>query len=237
MSAVRTHPGRPSAAFVLNLFEEAGASVAPGFAQIVRGLDWETFADSVGAFAATIRPQSNPQALARIFRHHAETEGVGAEVIGFVASTIADERHRRTMSRHAADERRHCRIFSAMADVADGTCGISPAPSPAPDAFVDQYDGDLPSFLCDTHFAEVRNVFYLSTLSENIHHPDVLAQHKIQAGLARVIGDEKRHVLSTATILNELLSGDPLMRDRLASGLAGYAAFIREEAERAAAAS
>ncbi|MEA3000334.1 MAG: hypothetical protein QOK17_2167 [Sphingomonadales bacterium] len=227
----------PSASFVLSLLEAAGVQLHPGFADALTDLHWQRFSAAVKGLAATIPKLDQPGDLSRKFQRHAQTETVGAEVIGYVAATVADRRHRGALLRHAADERRHCRIFSALSEVSGGKQpGAEVAEPSERDSFTDSYDGDLPSFLCDTLFAELRNVFYLSALFERVAHPAPSAQRKIQGGISRVIADEKRHVFGSAMILNDLFPADPLMPDRLAAGLDGYVAFIDQEAEHAASA-
>lgn len=226
---------RPSAAFVLQLFERNGLKPHSGFAAILTQLDWESFSAAVEALGATLAFScGTPRDLSRVLIGHSRTEAAGAEVIAHVAAVTPDEGHSKALRRHAADERRHSRIFSALSAIAAALpAGAMAAPEAARDSFVDEYDGDLAGFLCDTHFAEIRNVFHIGALVRMAAHPDPSAARKIRAGLARVILDERRHVTGTARMLGQLFDADPFLPDRIRVAFAEYVKFIGREAQAA----
>jgi hypothetical protein len=233
----RSEPGedlRPSARFILSLLGEHDVDPHPGLAAALGELDWQSFSEAVSALAATIPRLIAPADMSRTFARHAQTEAAGAEVIGHVAGTLVDGTHRLAMKRHAADERRHCRIFGGLIQLLSGEAAAGGVTAAADrDPFVEGYDGDFAGFLCDTHFAEVRNIFYLDVLRRRVSHPEPSIQRKVVAALSRIILDERRHVVSTASILSELFPEDVHMVARLRAAFEAYVLFIKEEAARA----
>jgi hypothetical protein len=221
---------RPTASFVIALLEQHEVRVDPSFRDIVGTLDWPAFADAVAALQqSALAAASRPGGLATTLEGHAESELSGAEVIKFVGDKAGQSGVRELLSRHAADEKRHSRIFHALSRLVDpGRAGKELYPIAGRDPFLDEYDGDLNGFLCDTHFAEIRNLFYLTFLRENISHADSKVRRKVRSGLARVISDEKMHIVGTGFLINKNYPSDIHMSDRIHCAFDRYVTFIEE---------
>jgi rubrerythrin len=231
MRAAHDAATEPSASFVLSSMRDQAPGPCADFSGAIGLLDWNAYAEAVAKLQRSVPAALDPDSFTLLLVQQEAHENSGAEIIGYVADTVLNPRHRAMMKRHAADESRHSKIFLALrrlvtpdtsADLAKGE----------PDPFIAQYQGDFAGFLWDTHFAEISSIFYLDTVRRAVMHPQQAIRRKIDAALARVISDERRHVASTASILSELFRDDPLMVARMQASFSDYVHAIREKAER-----
>ncbi|MEA3052819.1 MAG: hypothetical protein QOG72_1722 [Sphingomonadales bacterium] len=230
MSAALEAFAKPSAAFVMSLLR----SYAPGshaeLAEAIHGLDWDEFAAAVSAMQRSLPAVLGPDAFPRLLVRQEAHENSGAEIIGYVADTVSEPHHRAIMKSHAADESRHASMFLALRRLLSPGKRVAALTSEEADPYLARYEGDLASFLWDTHFAEINSIFYLDSMRMAVSHPDATIGHKIDAALTKVIADERRHVASTASILSELFEHDSLMVERMRASFADHAAALREQA-------
>lgn len=228
MSAVSATAEAPSASFVLSTLRAYAPGPHTDFAEAIDRLDWDEFAGAVAECQRSVPAELGPDAFPAFLAHQEAHEDSGAEIIGYIADTVADPRHRAMLKRHAADEVRHSSIFLALRRLLSPETPVEPLTRAEPDPFLARYEGDLASFLWDTHFAEISSIFYLGAVRSAATHPEATIRRKIDAALAKVIADETRHVASTATILSELFADDSLMAARMQASFDDYASAIRE---------
>lgn len=223
---------RPSARFIISLLEQHDVRIDPGYRASVQGLDWPAFADAVDALQqSALEAASSSRGLALVLEGHAESELSGAEIIKFVGRKAGQSGVRELLRRHAADEKRHSRIFHVLSRLVEPEIvGKGLYPSLKRDPFMDLFEGDLNSFYCDTHFAEIRNFFYLSFLRQNVSHADSGISRKIDSGLSRIISDEKKHIVGTGLLINDSYSSNAYMPVHLRCAFERYISFIGEAA-------
>lgn len=222
----------PTPAFVIALLERHKVRVEASYRTDFEALDWQAFADAVDALQqSALATMSRPAGLARTLEGHAESELSGAEVIRFVGNKAEHSDDRDLLGRHADDEERHSRIFHALSRLVDPRrVGEGLYPLSNRDPFLDEYVGDLNGFLCDTHFAEIRNLFYLTFLREKVAHHDANIMRKVRSGLSRIISDEKKHIVGTGFLINKYYPSDIHMSDRIRCAFDRYVTFIKESA-------
>ncbi|MEA3010857.1 MAG: hypothetical protein QOJ91_2549 [Sphingomonadales bacterium] len=225
---------KPSAELVLSVLHGFSPGPHAEFAEAIGGLDWDEFAGAVAEMQRSVPATIGPDSFSFILAKQEAHENSGVEIIGHVAETVEEPRHRAMLKSHVADEVRHSKAFLALRRLLSPGKTVAPLAQEGPDPFIAQYRGDLASFLWDTHFAEINSIFYLSAIRTAVSHPEPAVARKIDVALAKVIADEGRHVASTASILSDLFADDPLMGARMQASFDDHSAAIREQAARLA---
>ncbi|HYI40312.1 MAG TPA: hypothetical protein VE053_08340 [Allosphingosinicella sp.] len=232
MRAAHDAATKPSASFVLSSMRDQAPGPHADFSGAIDLLDWDEFAGAVAQLQRSVPAALSRDSFSLLLVKQEAHENSGTEIIGYVADTVLNPRHRAMMKRHAADESRHSRVFLALRRLITSDASVAAVAKKEPDPFLARYQGDLASFLWDTHFAEISSIFYLDTVRRAVTHPQQAIRRKIDAALARVIADERRHVASTASILSDLFRDDPLMVARMQASFSDYVHAVREQAER-----
>ena len=203
------------------LAEEIGATEIPRLYELA--FKAELSRSIQGQYALIQSYMVEPFYLARIMARHSQSEQIGADTLAYAASFTNHSGLRSRMIAHAADEARHAAIFAALGRKIDKTAGYDGSSLKAEnDLFISQFDGDTFGLLMDTHIAELRNLrvldIYLSLLpSWNSTHRDV-----VEAAIASIRADEKRHLTYTAVIIERALGTDARAWHRLSASMAGY---------------
>jgi hypothetical protein len=140
----------------------------------------------------------NTAVLAEEFHRHSSTEAIGARTIRHVAEMRASGDLKERMLAHATDETRHSKMFLALAEhyTNSNTPSFHKIIQDNND-FIENFEGSLDWFLCDTHIAELRNLAILGMYVKGAkrHAP---AQTWATKTLEKIFDDEWRHVSYTA---------------------------------------
>lgn len=169
--------------------------------------------------------------LAGEFYRHSATEGIGATTIALVGGRCDDPALARAMAAHARDERRHCRMFDALARRLAPAMPNRFADLHADnDAFLGAFGGDLDWFLCDTHVAELRNLVLLGLYVRAAGRAGVPAH--VRPTLRRIFDDEWRHVAYTAPHVAAVIARGAPERAEFTATLVAYAHAALADADR-----
>lgn len=194
---------------VAGLIQELTQSSLPLDAAFARALDQlDAFAFSSAAVIRKPLAQivvADRTLLGQNFCRHSVAELATSQTLDAVASRLKPTPLRKELLAHAADERRHSRIFSALA--------MSLGQTIQHDSygwilqndwqFIASYNGDVTAFVCDLFAGEVRTHLFLSAYVDALNVAEMPHAERISRILHRILADERRHVSYTAHYINK----------------------------------
>jgi hypothetical protein len=170
------------------------------------------------------------RSLAAVFVRHSVTEQIGSATIQTILKDCLLE--------HAADEKKHSRIFANIAkrlapDMIPEESFVR-AEAKANEVFLREFRGNVAQFICDTHVAEVRNLVYLGNYIAEFSDVRLYRELGIVQALEVILADEVRHVGYTGRLIDAWASDGVSVTDYLSAACKQYSADLRLQLKAAA---
>ena len=161
---------------------------------------------------------ANEKVLAAQLAIHANNELLGSQVIEMAAASCSIGQLKEQMISHAKDEARHSKIFSGLSrNVSDKI--LSPNYQQKYNVDLDEtgelYDGNIASFICSTHVAEIRTLYVLEDYRRCLRALNNDWAPKFLAALDTLYADELKHAFYTAVWVDKFLKKGKITSDYL----------------------
>jgi len=195
-----------------------GVTVCQAYRNALSALDDESYLPDSRLMLEVNRAMlARPVVAASRFRRHAAHEASGSRFIAFVAEKHAEGGLQRQLWKHAKDEARHSRIFTALAAWLAPGAARAPMEKPAGDDGAgdpSSFNGDIASFLVATHLAEIRNLALLGQYRSILAAAPGATNDRLRQVLDRVHADESHHVAYTAAHVSQQFEVSPRTSER-----------------------
>jgi len=206
---------------------DRGARLSGEFLDALSAIDASGFSPAHPIRSAiAVAVVGDPELFVRSFRRHGVAELATSQTLDAVAATLKPTELKVAILAHAEDERRHSRMFAALANRAApfAACGDDDNEwvLDIDRRFVETYNGDVIEFVSDLVAGEVRSFFYLQSYVEAIESARPAYAAKADTVLRQIIEDERRHIGYTAGYLDEWLRGGLDIRPSMAASFRNF---------------